>query len=237
LFHLAWYLEPGKYMNSASNIEWLGISLDLVMLFRKLGGIRVVGAGTCYEYEWSQSRLSEDSPTKPTTTYGHGKRLLFEALKVWEECGGPELAWGRPFFLFGPGEDRRRLIGDVVSSLLLNQEVPTSSGLFRRDYMYVEDAGQVFAALVDSNLRGVVNVATGNAIPIFRLVDAFAQRIGRPELVLFGSRPTPPGEPECVEADVTRLTNELGWTTLTSLSAAVDRTVKWWEDNLEVRQS
>jgi nucleoside-diphosphate-sugar epimerase len=235
LLHLAWYLEPGKYMNSPSNLEWAATSIDLVKRFHELGGTRVVGAGSCFEYDWSRSRLSEVTPLLPRTLYGQGKRLVFEALTAWEKQGGPQLAWGRIFFLYGPGEDSRRLIGDIARSLLLGREVPTSRGLVRRDYMYVKDAARAMASLLHSKLTGPVNIATGTAIPVHELVRTFADRIGRPELVRFGLRPGSEGEPECIEADVRRLHRDLGWNHLTPLADAVDQTVRWWEQSLGAR--
>lgn len=232
LLHLAWYLVPGQYAESPINIDWLAASLDLIRRFQETGGRRVVVTGTCFEYEWSNSRLDETTPLLPRTLYGHAKRLLFEALSTWMERGGPEFAWARVFFLFGPGEDRRRLAADVAANLLLGREVSTTKGRQRRDYMFVEDAGLVLAALVDSDVTGAINVATGNALPVGNLVTEIADAIGRLDLVRFGARPTPPNDPECLEADISRLRNELGWSQFTPTKEAVQRTVNWWRVEL-----
>lgn len=234
LLHLAWYLEPGSYAESALNLDWLAASLGLVRQFAEEGGQRAVVAGTCFEYDWSRPRLAEGSPLAPRTMYGGAKRLLHEALSLYASRGGPEVAWARLFFLFGPGEDRRRLAAAVATSVLSGHEVATSAGTQRRDYMYVEDAGRALAALAASSVTEAVNVATGDAIAVRDLIGMIGREAGNLDLVRFGARPTPPDEPDLVEADVTRLNSEVGFSAYTALEEAVKATVEWWRRELRL---
>jgi len=57
LLHLAWDVEPGKYWQSASNLDWVPASLHLVRGFAENGGKRAVVAGTCAEYLWGADRF------------------------------------------------------------------------------------------------------------------------------------------------------------------------------------
>lgn len=228
LLHLAWNLEPGAYTESASNIDWLASSLRLVRDFADCGGQRVVAAGSCFEYEWSESVLSEGAPIGPSTLYSSTKDLLRRALDAYSDRAGPDAVWARLFFLYGPGENDRRLAGAVASSLLANKPVETSEGTQRRDYMYVSDAGRALAQVTLSDIRGAINVARGVAVPVRDLIEAIAACVGRPDLVDYGARPTPPNEPPVVEADIDRLTQEVGFSEFTDLADGVEATVEWW---------
>ena len=97
---------------------------------------------------------------------------------------GLSTAWARLFYLYGPHEDRRRLIADIASSVLEGREVATGPGRRRRDYMFIADAGDALAAVVDQrHVTGPINIATGDAPPVRELVELVAAAAGDPGLV------------------------------------------------------
>ena len=59
----------------------------------------------------------------------------------YAEQAGFELAWGRIFFLYGPGEPDGRLVPAVGRALLAGEPVPTTRGEQMRDFMHVDDVG------------------------------------------------------------------------------------------------
>lgn len=237
LVHTAWYMEPGKTLTSPVNLDWVVASLDLVRRFQQGGGHRVVTLGTCFEYAFGPAELSESSPLRPVSVYGASKVALSTAQAALAEATGLSSAWARLFYLYGPNEDARRLVGDIASSVLAGREVATAEGRHRRDYMYVGDAGRAIAALLDSGVEGPINIATGSALVVRDLVDMVAQSAGRPELVRFGARPLPPGEPDEIRADVRRLRDEVGWSALTPHEEAVRLTVDWWRTQTEAARA
>jgi nucleoside-diphosphate-sugar epimerase len=234
LLHAAWYVEPGKYAASPVNLDWVAASIDLARRFEAGGGRRFVGVGTCFEYAFGPAVLPEDAPLGAGTVYGRAKAALGTALEALAAATGLAVAWPRLFYLFGPHEDRRRLIADIASSLVEGRAVETGDGLVRRDYQFVEDAGAALAAIVDSDVTGAINVATGEAPPVRDLVERVARAVGREDLVRFGARPTPAHEPPEIRADVSRLTHEVGFDGVTPVDEAVRRTVEWWRSQTRV---
>ena len=233
LVHAAWSLEPGRYAQAPENLDWVAASIDLARRFEAGGGGRLLTIGSCFEYEHGrQSVLDERSPLRPATVYGAAKLALQLATDALADATGLSVAWARLFYLYGPREDRRRLVGDIASALLEGREVATGEGRIRRDYMFVADAGDALAALLDSEVSGPVNVATGSAPPVRELVELVAAAIGRPELVRYGARAAAPDEPPEIRADVTRLREEVGWFGITPREIGVARTVDWWRAQL-----
>lgn len=212
LLHLAWDTEPGKFWRSSSNLDWIAASLCLAKEFVEAGGTRVVAAGTCAEYEWGSDRLVEDvTPCVPASLYGVGKDSLQRILASYAHGVPFSFAWGRVFFLYGPGEKRGRLIGDAICSLLAGQRFPSSHGRQRRDFMHVADVGGAFAALAASEVEGRVNIGSGTALPVKDLLEEVARQVGREDLIELGARPLPESEPAIIEADTTRLGREVGF--------------------------
>jgi nucleoside-diphosphate-sugar epimerase len=235
LLHAAWYVEPGKYSGSPCNLDWVAASIDLARAFETGGGRRIVAVGSCFEYEHGrEGLLVETSPLRPATVYGMAKQSLWIALEGLGQATGVSTAWARLFHLYGPHEDRRRLVADIATAVLAGREVATSTGRTRRDYMFVEDVGEALAALVASEVIGPVNVATGTARPVWELVELVAEAAGNRALVRFGARAAPVGDPPEICADITRLREQVGWSALTPVEEGVQRTVAWWRSRLEV---
>ncbi|WP_158812103.1 NAD(P)-dependent oxidoreductase [Beijerinckia sp. L45] len=229
LLHLAWYAEPGVYWTSAKNLEWVSASLNLVRSFAEAGGRRAVIAGTCAEYAWGSARFHEtQSPCVPATLYGAAKDGLRRILEAYAATCGLSLAWGRIFYLYGPDERPGRLVSDAIRKLLAGERFPTSEGLQKRDFLHIADAAAAFAALLDSPAEGPVNIGSGQAQSVRRLLEHIAFETGRPDLIGFGERPLSASEPHAIEADVQRLGDEVGFTPRYDLNHGLAETVNWW---------
>ena len=73
IIHLAWYVEPGKYLKSIKNLDCMIGSLNLVHGAIKSKIKRFVGVGTCFEYDLNHEKLSIDTPLNPITPYAAAK--------------------------------------------------------------------------------------------------------------------------------------------------------------------
>lgn len=235
LLHLAWYAEPGKFWTAPENLDWLAASLALLRAFARHGGRRVVMAGTCAEYEWPSDICREDeTPRRPSTLYGVAKDALWRTAESFARQEGLSAAWGRIFFLYGPGEHPARLVSSVISSLLRGEPALCSSGEQRRDFLHVDDVASAFAAMVRSDVGGAVNIASGEAVPIKDVIAKIAARIGREDLVRLGARAAPPGDPPVIAASVERLHRDIGWSPRFDLDRGLDQTIGWWRSELGV---
>jgi dTDP-6-deoxy-L-talose 4-dehydrogenase (NAD+) len=110
LIHAAWYAEPGKYLASPLNVDCLAGTLCLAQAFRQAGGRRFVGVGTCFEYDLSAEILTTDTPLRPLSLYAACKAAAYEVLGRLLPAAGVEFVWCRLFYLYGEGEDPRRLV-------------------------------------------------------------------------------------------------------------------------------
>jgi nucleoside-diphosphate-sugar epimerase len=229
LLHLAWYVAPGEYLTSPENLSWIGASLELLRAFTASGGRRVVMAGTCLEYEPGAGRCSEAlTPLSPRSLYGACKHAVQVVLDAFAREAGLSAAWGRLFFLFGPHERPTRFVPSVVNALLRGEEAHCSHGQQVRDFLYVKDAASALVALSGSDVAGAVNVASGQPQRLAEVARMIGEALGRAELIRLGALPSPEGEPAILTADVTRLREEVGWSSPRDTGAGIRETVDWW---------
>ncbi len=149
-------------------------------------------------------------------------------------CSPPPLppgcrsAWARLFYLFGPGEDPGRLVAGAIATLAAGGTFATSHGRQRRDFLHVADAAAALAALLAGTVEGPVNIGSGAAVPVRRILDHLQARLGGH--ADFGARPLPPGEPDIIEADPTRLSSEVGFSPRFTLEQGLDDTIARWRE-------
>jgi nucleoside-diphosphate-sugar epimerase len=230
LLHLAWVVTPGAFWTSPLNRPWVDASLTLLAAFGAVGGQRAVMVGSCSEYAPSADPCVEgETPLAPTTVYSACKAALGVMLPAFaRQHGVPSAAWARVFYLYGPGEQAQRLVPSVIRTLLRDEAMPCSHGEQVRDVLDVEETADALAALLDSPVTGDVNIASGRPITLKALLSTIGAQLRRERLLQFGARPAGRDEPATLIADVTRLTDEVGWTPRRSLEDGVARTIAWW---------
>jgi len=228
LLHFAWYAVPGKYWTAEENLAWVGATLELLRAFQESGGRRAVLAGSCAEYDWTFSQCTErDTPCRPSTLYGVCKLATQTLMKAWSEEKGISSAWGRIFFLYGPFEHPNRLVAAAIRSLLREQPARCTYGDQIRDFLHIQDAAAAFAALLDSHVSGVVNIASGKPVAVKDVVRTIAQELHAEHLLELGVVPLPKGEPQSLYADVTRLCNEVGFRAEYDLMSGIRQAIEW----------
>jgi nucleoside-diphosphate-sugar epimerase len=233
LLHLAWIAEHGVYWESPLNSAWIAASQDLVEHFQAVGGSRIVAAGSCAEYDWTAPQLAggdcveRTTPRRPATLYGQSKLRFADWLA---RRPGLSSAWGRLFFLHGPGEDSRRLVPSVILALLAGGAAPIGPGTQIRDFLGTPDAGAGLAALLDSEVTGPVNIASGLGIAVADLALRIGELMGCRERIEIGALPPRPGEPPRLVADVTRLSREVGFRPSRDVESSLAATIGWWRD-------
>ncbi len=198
VIHAAWYAEPGQYLQSPKNQECLAGTLRLAEGAAQVKVRRFVGIGTCFEYDLNADRLSIETPLKPSTPYAQAKVAAFNALLASLPRQGVAFAWCRLFYLYGEGEDSRRLVSYVRDRLRAGEPAELSSGSQIRDFLDVCEAGRMIVDVALGSRKGPVNICSGKPITVRELAERIADEFGRRDLLRFGARPDNPVDPPCV---------------------------------------
>jgi len=215
LLHLAWVTDHGAFWNAPENYDWKNASQNLIEAFQKHGGRRVVMAGSCAEYDWTN--LGDGvcregvTPLKPHTLYGQVKVETYRWLCDFAANSEMSQAWGRVFLLFGAGESAQRLVPSIAQALGARKDAQCSSGTQVRDFMDARNVGWAFAALLMSTVEGAVNIASGLPRSIGDVAKALGEISGRPDLVCLGALADREDDPAVLVADVSRLRDEVGY--------------------------
>jgi nucleoside-diphosphate-sugar epimerase len=232
LLHLAWYIAPGRWAFANENFAWVDASMRLLRAFAESEGRRIVTAGSCLEYDWSAGICSEDrTPLRPHSTYGVCKHALQLLTTEFAARNGLSSAWARPFFLYGPHEHPDRLVSSVIRAILAGQPARTSHGNQVRDYLYVQDVADAFVELLESDVAGPINVASGQPIALREISERIAGLLGRRDLLQLGAIPAASTDTPLVVADMSHAASVLPqWQPRVSLDDGLAASIRWWRE-------
>ncbi len=232
LLHLAWEISPGNY-NLKSNFDWLQASMNLIRLFMENGGKRAVIVGSGLEYDWSAG-LCRENETKlsDATLYGLTKNLLHRYCEALLKSNDISFAWPRLFFLYGPNEDKRRLIPYLITQLLKGDKAVVRETELYRDYLYVKDAVNYLATLLFSNYTGTINIASGEPTKLRDIALTIGNIIGNQNLIEFQNNSHTANK--IVVADNKKMISEFGFSPRYSIENGLEETIKWWKNKQDL---
>ena len=198
VIHVAWYAEPGQYLQSPKNLDCLMGTLQMAKGTAQAKVRRFIGIGTCFEYDLTGGMLRVETPLRPSTPYAGAKAGAFMALSHWFPQQDVEFAWCRLFYLYGEGEDARRLVPYLRTQLMAGEPAELTSGNQIRDFLDVREAGRMIVEAALCNEQGPINICSGVPITVRQLAEKIADEYGRRDLLRFGARPDNLIDPRCV---------------------------------------
>ncbi len=199
VIHNAWYTEDGLFLiNSINNIACMKGTLHLAECCAKAGVARFVGVGTCHEYDLQLGYLSTSAPLRPNSIYGAAKAGTFFALSEFLPRSNVDFAWCRVFYVYGEGENPKRLAAYLHKNLSEGKPVHLTRGDQIRDYLEVGEVGRQIAEVTLSNVQGAVNICSGVPVTVRDFALKIAEEYDRVDLLKFGSRPENTEEMHCI---------------------------------------
>jgi dTDP-6-deoxy-L-talose 4-dehydrogenase (NAD+) len=150
------------------------------------------------EYALPSERLDINSPTGPSTVYGGCKLATFDILDHFLSSTQVDFSWCRLFYLFGEGENEKRLFPYLKRCLEAGETARLGAGTQLRDYMDVTEAGARIADVIDTGQVGAINICSGLPVSIRQFAEGVADQYGRRDLLEFGTHQPHPRDPSAV---------------------------------------
>lgn len=187
-----------------------------------------VNIGSSDEYGNGPAPQSESQREMPIAPYSLGKVAATHFLQMLYRTERFPAVTLRLFLTYGPGQDERRFLPQVIKGCLEAKTFPTSLGEQRRDFCYVDDiVNAIFLALSEPSAIGrVINVASGKPITIRQVVETVRLQIGsgKPQ---YGAISYRPGESMDLYADRSLASQLLRWEPKVDLERGVKDTIAW----------
>ena len=243
IFHLAAQTQVGK-ANRAPLATWetnvRGTYLLLEAVREQGAGTRVVVASSDKAYgTHHELPYREDFALQASYPYDVSKAATDLIARSYAATFEMPVAVTRLANVYGPGDvNWARVIPDTARALVRGERpVIRSDGTPERDYIYVEDAAEVYVAVADSlddpaHHGRAWNAGSGEPRSVLEVVERLIRISGRDvEPDIQGSR-VPHGEIDRQYLDPTAIRTELGWEPKWDLDSGLRAALEWYERTL-----
>lgn len=230
-FHLAWDGTIGNFRNDMylqnKNITY---TLDAVEAAKRFGCSKFVGAGSQAEYGRVEGKLSADTYVHPENGYGIGKLCAGYMARIRAEQIGLQFNWIRVLSVYGPNDGMQSM---VMSSLqkLKNGEVPKfTKGEQLWDYLYSRDAASAFFLIGDKGIDKKTYVLGSGSARALKEYIHIIRDCYKPEAEIeLGAIPYSDKQVMHLCADISELTEDVGFTPKYSFEDGMKETIDWFE--------
>ncbi|MCK4736034.1 MAG: NAD(P)-dependent oxidoreductase [Methanophagales archaeon] len=235
IFHLAAYGVDYRKQNIHQAVDVnINASVNLFESFLENRGFRFVHTGSCFEYGYKNTPISEEDLPNPTSVYGITKAAAVQLLSLMsKQSQHGNLVILRPFGIFGELEGIHRFFPQVIDKLSRCLTVQITGGEQVRDYIYVEDLidAYLMAAVVPvQNRVEIINIGSGKGITLKEIALCIAKQLGANEnLLQFGAIPYRPDEMMYLVANIEKAKGILGWKPKTSLEKGIENMIRGYK--------
>lgn len=193
-------------------------------------------AGSGFEYAPLNRPLVENDILKPNTAYGISKASATLLAGLYAKHLPITIL--RLFSIYGPGETESRLIPYIITRALSGKPIDLTPCEQLRDYIYVEDAAEVFWRTLSSpppaGEMQIFNVGSGVSVTL----KAFVVKLNRileqkgfiPEFK-FGARRYRDDEMMVYCPDISLMKSKLAWAPVTDLDSGLMKMVEAYTCN------
>ncbi len=188
---------------------------------------KLIQIGSSDEYGYDSSNPKEDTRENPLSPYSMGKLAATQVCMMFAKEYNYPLNVIRPFLIYGPGQNKNRIIPFIINSCLKNKEFNLGNKDTTRDFLYITDFIEFVVEIMDKDtVNGeIFNIGSGSGIRLEFLVQKIIEIIkkGKP---LFGNYKSEKYEIPKLVANLEKVNKHLNWKQKTSLDQGLKETIK-----------
>lgn len=179
---------------------------------------------------------SDSMLARNTSAYALSKRHFAEWLRAMS--GSIKIINLRIEHMFGLKDDATKFVPWVISQLVRGStSIALTSGLQKRDFIFVTDVVSVFLLLLHTHLDSTgfeeLEVGTGSSVALRSFLgltkNVYEEICGDVDTEFaFGAVPDRPGEAGSIQVDISKLT-ALGWSPVVSHREGLQRIIAEWK--------
>jgi dTDP-glucose 4,6-dehydratase len=180
-----------------------------------------------------EGQFFEDTPLSPNSPYSVSKTSADMMGRAYQRTYGLPVVTVRPSNNYGPWQYPEKLVPVVILKALSDQKVPVyGQGLNIREWLFVEDCAEAVHTILEKAEPGsIYNVGSGEERRNIEVVKTLLNLLGKSEDLIEFVKDRP-GHDFRYSLNFDKINNELGWKAKVMFEEGMERTVKWYLDNM-----
>lgn len=235
IFHLA---TKGAYPTQNDPDEMIKTNvlgtMNLLKSLENISYINCVVLGSSSEYGIKKNPMKEDMNIEPNNYYAATKASSTYLCQVWSKTNRKPLVILRPFSVYGPFEEKNRLVRNTILAALKNKKIKLSVGNEARDFIYIDDL--INAILIPferkKSFGEIYNVGTARQTTIFELAKKIKLLTGSSSKIQLDAYPGRTWDSKTWTANITKIKQSFSWKPNYSLDQGLKSTIEWYRKTL-----
>ena len=193
-----------------------------------------IAAGSSSEYGYKDHAPVEIERIDPNSEYAVAKAAATHFCKLYAQKHNVPTAVLRLYSVYGPYEDKDRLIPTIIAHGLQGKLPPLVDPDIARDFVYVDDVISAFVKAATNELKpgSVYNVGTAKQTTLREVVDAARELFEIKQEAQWGSMPNRKWDTSVWVANNDKLKRELCWQPKYSFKDGLAQTKNWYQGEL-----
>jgi UDP-glucuronate decarboxylase len=238
IWHLACPASPKQYQKNPINTTKISFLGTLNMLdLAKNNNSEFLLASTSEVYGDPEINPQPETykgcvnPIGIRSCYDEGKRIAESLSFDYHRMYDLNIHIVRIFNTFGPrmSPSDGRVISNFICQALENKPITVyGKGNHTRSFCYVEDLINGMIDLMESNLKGPVNIGNPEEISVSNLAQLIKKRLNSESEIIYGQLPK--DDPSRRKPDITLATKELNWQPRISFEEGLEITTNYFKN-------
>ncbi|MGB9600365.1 MAG: NAD-dependent epimerase/dehydratase family protein [Myxococcota bacterium] len=142
---------------------------------------RFIQTGSAVEYGNNPIPHREDMREMPLNPYAAAKVAATHYLQMRYRTYGFPVVILRPFFVYGEGQDNKKLIPYIIEKAKRNEDIILNNPDSIRDPIHVEDVAEAYirALIVDGIDGEIINIGSGKGYTVRDISEMIIKKIGK----------------------------------------------------------
>lgn len=239
IFHLAnapLYLGQPSSVKSYIEANLVG-TINMIEACQDINYQCFINTGSSAEYGPKEKPMKEDNLCQPRSLYAVTKLAATNYASFVGKIEKKPIITLRLFSPFGPYDDPKRLMVEVIYNALKNKNIFLSRADLVRDYVYIDDVTRAYYLAITAAEKypgEIFNLGMGRQTTIKKVVETTLDLTSSSSKISWDVFPSRDFESSIWQADLKKTEKCLNWRPEFSLKEGLKKTIDWFKKNLSL---
>lgn len=233
IFHLATY-GAYSFQNQKYKIQnnILKGSINLIDVCAEQTFEKFINTGSNSEYGFKNKPMKETDILEPNSYYAVYKSAVTNYLRYLSISQSLPITTVRPFHIYGPYEEKTRLIPTLIDRLLRNQQIDLVSPKISRDLLFIDDSIDLFCRIAEKKIKygKIYNMGSGRQTSIKDIVYTAKNLTKSNSMLNWNKMEKKIWDQEIWVSDMSLVKKDLNWTLKYDIIKGLKKTILWHQN-------
>ncbi|MCL4418585.1 NAD(P)-dependent oxidoreductase [Patescibacteria group bacterium] len=193
-----------------------------------------IAMGTSSEYGYKNKPMSELDAIDPQSFYAATKASATLLARFFSKEYNKPIYILRLFSIFGPYEEKTRLIPTVIKNVLNNETVNLTPKTVRHDFIYIDDLIKAIEKIIKNKKKlkngEIINIGSGKQFSNEEVVKAI-EKITKTKININKNFPNRKWDTGYWLSNTKKSYKLLGWKPQYTMEEGLSKTIDWFKNN------